>query len=61
MNVLGFDNMSYEVKCQIKSYGVAHLGKEPDIFKDIHLSLHFTGVQSLILISKVKVDLRGKV
>ena len=48
-------------KVKIKSCGVAFLSKEPDIFKDINFGLRFTGVQSLILISKVKVDLRGQV
>ena len=48
-------------KVKIKSCGVAHLRKEPDIFKAIHFGLHFSGVQSLIFISKVKVDLRGQV
>ena len=55
MDVLGFDDMSYEVK--IKSCGVAHLSKEPDIFNCIHFGLRLWEFKVLILISRVKVDL----
>ena len=52
--VVGFDNMSYEVKGQNEECGVAELSKEPAIFKDIHFGLCFVGVQSF------NFDLKGQ-
>ena len=54
MDVLGFDNMSSQVKGQNQELRSCAFEQEPDISKDIHFGLRFKGVQSF------DFDLKGQ-